>query len=112
MIFPRNSIGSPAMIGASGTAISFSFGGVLVNRTGRDGGAMEICATGAMGAAVTTARGAGAGGAAGASIFRKMPRNRPAKLDLTMFDMTLFSDLAGRTGDRQEIFKQNSSHGH
>ena len=85
MIFPRNSIGSPAMIGASGTAISFSFGGVLVNRTGRDGGAMEICATGAMGAAVTTAR--GAGGVADESICRKMPRNKPTNFDLTMFDM-------------------------
>ena len=77
------------MMGASGTEMSFSFGGVLVTKTGgRGADAGDIGATGAMGADPATGRAAGAGGAAGASIFRRMPRNKPANFDLTMFDMT------------------------
>jgi hypothetical protein len=43
---------------------------------------------GAGGAAATTGRDTGAGSAAEESIRRRMPRNKPANLDLTMFDMT------------------------
>ena len=91
MIFPRNSIGSPAMMGVSGTEIPFSFGGVLVNRTGGGAVAAGSAATGALGAAVTTGRGAGAGGE---SIFRRMPRSKPANFDLTVLDMMFVFELA------------------
>ena len=95
MIFPRNSIGNPAMIGVSGIAISFSFGGVLVTKTGgRGAGAADIGVTGAMGADAATGRGASAGAAAGASMCRRIPRSKPANFDLTMFDMTFFFELA------------------
>ena len=75
-------------MGASGTAISFSFGGVFVTKTIGDGaGAAGIAATGAMGADAATGRDAGAGGAAGASMCRKIPRSKLANFDLTVLDM-------------------------
>ena len=77
-IFPRSSGGRPVMMGASGMAIPSAFDGGF---TARNGG-------GAAGAPAATGRDTGAVSAADESIRRRMPRNRPANFDLTMFDMT------------------------
>ena len=60
MVFPRKSMGRLVMMGASGTAISFAFGGGFAARNG--GGADTV----AVGAALATGAPAATGRAAGA----------------------------------------------
>jgi hypothetical protein len=88
MSFARNSGSNALMMGASGMAISFAFGGVVAIRNGGGVGAVVDEIAVAMGALALTGRAADTGGAGGESIRCKRPRNKPANLDLTMFDMT------------------------
>jgi hypothetical protein len=111
MIFPRKSGGKVAMMGASETAISFAFGGRMGTstgggETGRGAEAAGVATGVAAGGRLPMGRTLGAGGE---SIRCKMPRSRPANLDLTMLDMLIFLVSPGNFL-RASGFKHESSH--